>query len=530
MNIPFDELSRVFRNELLRYRNAVVLMFIAISLPVVFLGLIWPKNYKAASLILVDQKKIIQPLTEGLAVPTQVTDFAQIARELIINGHKIVNAILEKEGWLKDKPSPTEQDQIKEGLKRRTQISSVGSNLIKIEYQDKEAVRAADTANHLAELLLVESTERKGQESGTAFEFLDKQVREYHKKLLEAENKLKEFRSKNIDAQPGAESQVATRVVEIRRSLEQTQLELAETLSKKESLESQLTGEAEVAVSLTREAQYQGRLAELQTELDKLRLRFHDTHPDVIRVRHQIEDLAEAIASEKQRRDTAKGSASDKKQPFADKDVFINPLYGALRRELSATKTTIDTLKVRIVRMQRRLEEELERSRRIHAGAAALAELTRDYEVNRDLYQQLLKRRENARVSMNLDQEEQGLNLRIQERAVVPVRPSGLRFFHFAVISLALGIGVPLGLIGVGIQLDPRVRFKSTISEKLSLPVLAVIPHLSTPREARWKALDGWLLSLLLLLCLGIFIYVGWLKFTGLTVGVGDILKFIGIH
>lgn len=529
MNIPFDELSRVFRNEVLRYRNAVVLMFIAISLSVVFLGVIWPQNYKAASLILVDQKKIIQSLTEGVAVPTEVTDFAQIARELI-NGHKIMNTILEKEGWLKDKPSPAEQERIIEKLKKRTYISPMGSNLIKIEYKDKEAVRAADTANHLAELLLAESTEKKSQESGTAFEFLDKQVSEYHKKLLEAENKLKEFRSKNIDAQPGTEAEVAARISETHRSLEQTQLELAEALSKKGSLESQLAGEAGVTVSLTREAQYLAQLAEMQAELDKLRLSYHDTHPNVIRVKHQMRDLAEAIANEKQHRG-ARVATNDNKQPFADKGVLINPLYEELRRELSATKTTIDTLRVRITQIEQRLKHELERGRRVHVGELILAELTREYEVNRDLYQQLLKRRENARVSMSLDQEEQGLNLRIQERAIVPVRPSGLRFLHFAAISLVLGIGIPFGLIGAGIQLDPRVRFKSTISEKLSVPVLAVIPHLSTLREARWRAWDGWLLGLLILLYLGIFAYVGWLKFTeGLTIEVGDVLKFIGIY
>jgi polysaccharide chain length determinant protein (PEP-CTERM system associated) len=528
MNISFDELSRVFRDEVLRHRNAVVLMFIAISLSVVFLGMIWPQNYKAASLILVDQKKTIQPLTEGVAVPTEVKEFAQIARELI-KGHKIMNAILKKEGWLKDKPSPAEQERIMEGLRGRTQISSVGSNLIMIEYRDKEAVQAANIANHLAELLLAASIEKKTQESGTAFEFLDKQVREYHKKLLEAENKLKEFRSKNIDAQPGTEAGIATRITEIRRSLEQTQLELAEALSKKGSIESQLAGEAGVTVSLTREAQYQAQLAQMQTELDKLRLSYHDTHPKVIRVKHQMRDLAEAIANEKQPQE-ARVTANDNKQPFADKGVFINPLHEELRREMSATKTTIDTLRVRIAQTEQRLKYELERGKRIHVGELMLAELTRDYEVNRDIYQQLLKRRENARVSMSLDQAEQGMNLRIQERAVVPVQPSGPRFLHFVAISLALGIGIPLGLIGAGIQFDPRVRFKSTISDKLSLPVLAVIPHLSTLREARWKAWDGRLLGLLVLLYLGIFTYIVWLKFTGgLTVEVGDALKFIDI-
>jgi predicted transcriptional regulator len=240
--------------------------------------------------------------------------------------------------------------------------------------------------------------------------------------------------------------------------------------------------------------------------------------------------LAEAIANEKQHRGV-RVTANDNKQPFADKGVFINPLYEELRRELSATKTTIDTLRVRIAQIEQRLKHELERGRRIHVSELILAELTRDYEVNRDIYQQLLKRRENARVSMSLDQEEQGLNLRIQERAVVPVQPSGPRFLHFAAISLVLGILVPVGLIYLKVMYDPRICFKSTISEKLSLPVLAVIPHLSTLREARWKAWDGRLLGLLVLLYLGIFTYVGWLKFTGgLTIEVGDVLKFIGIH
>ena len=51
------------------------------------------------------------------------------------------------------------------------------------------------------------------------------------------------------------------------------------------------------------------------------------------------------------------------------------------------------------------LNEELHRSGRIADSESALAELTRDYEVNRDIYQDLLRRRENARVSMELDRE-----------------------------------------------------------------------------------------------------------------------------
>jgi polysaccharide chain length determinant protein (PEP-CTERM system associated) len=529
MNIPFDELSRVFRNEVLRYRYAVVLIFIAISLSILLIGVGWPKKYKAASIILVDQKKIIQPLTEGVAVPTEVKDFAGIARELVY-GRKIMNIILKEGGWLKNKPSPIEQGNIIAQVTQQTGVSSLSPNLIKIEYSDKDPVRSAKIANKLAELLLAETMEKKGQESGAAFEFLDKQVQEYHQKLLQAETRLKEFRSKNINVQPGTDTEVIKRINDLQERLEHSKLELAEALSKKDSLEKQLAGEAGIAVSLNREEQYAKRITKLQAKLDKFRLNYHDTHPRVIKIKHQMEDLVNAITTEKQRREAAEASANDKEQPWAEKSTYINPLYGELRSEISALKATIDALRVRIGQTQPLLNELLERGRRIHNSEAELAELTRDYEVNQNIHQQLLRRREHARVSKSLDQEEQGLNMRIHERAIVPLQPYGPKFMYFPSSGLILGILVPLGVVFAMVQYDPRVRFKSTIPEKLGLPVLAVIPHLSTSREARWRAWDGWLLGLLVLLYLGIFIYISWLKFTGeLTIEMGDALKFIGI-
>ena len=120
----------------------------------------------------------------------------------------------------------------------------------------------------------------------------------------------------------------------------------------------------------------------------------------------------------------------------------------------------------------------LERGKRVHGGEVTLAELTRDYQVNRDIYQDLLKRRENARVSMNLDKEKQGLSFRIQEPATLPIDPSGLLFKHFIIAALVLGVLVPVGLVYAKLQIDPRIRVGSMVAERNNLPLLAVIPHL----------------------------------------------------
>ena len=142
------------------------------------------------------------------------------------------------------------------------------------------------------------------------------------------------------------------------------------------------------------------------------------------------------------------------------------------------------------------LAQELELGKRVHGGEAALSELTRDYQVNRDIYQDLLRRRENARVSMNLDIEAQGLAIKIQEPVQIPRQTSGLRLFHFIIGGLLLGVVLPPGLIFASTNLDPRIRVGAVISEKSKLPLLAVVPHLWTRsetqmvhREVEWLSL-----------------------------------------
>jgi hypothetical protein len=134
---------------------------------------------------------------------------------------------------------------------------------------------------------------------------------------------------------------------------------------------------------------------------------------------------------------------------------------------------------------QRLLDEELGRSRRIAASESTLAELTRDYEVNRDIYQDLLRRRENARVSMELDRERRGLTMRIQDPAQLPVQPSGLRPLHVGLGGLAAGLAVPLGLLFLLVKFDPRVRAPGQIERQGNYPVLTVVPPNRTRRDRR---------------------------------------------
>ena len=489
MNLHPEHRMKVLVNEAFYHRKAVVGLFIIVNLVALVLSLVWPKGYSASTTILVDDKKIIQPLMQGAAVATEVADRARLAREVLF-GRKIMNQILEFGGWMVDKSTPEEQEKIIERITKRTIIASSGRDLIKIEYRDDDAERAFKTTQKFAELFISEALGAKAAESQAAFDFIDRQTQEYHDKLVRAEEQLKEFRSANIDARPGSDADISTRLGTLQARIEQATQELKETEVKKISLDKQLSGEAEVATVLSREGQYRTRIAELQSQLETLRLSYHETYPDIVRIRHQIDDLNEAIAADRRQRETAKRSG----KVAIDESVVNNPMYQQLRRDLSQTQIAVDTLNARINEAKRQLQQELERGRRVHGGEATLAELTRDYQVNRDIYQDLLKRRENARVSMNLDKEKQGLTFKIQEPANLPLEPSGVRFIHFIIGGLVLGILLPLGLIYAKLYADPRIRVGQIISEKHKLPLLAVIPHLWSQAETQaFRREAGWL-------------------------------------
>src|SRR5690606_5732419 len=152
------------------------------------------------------------------------------------------------------------------------------------------------------------------------------------------------------------------------------------------------------------------------------------------------------------------------------------------------------------------LGEEMDRSRRIAASESALSELTRDYEVNREIYQDLLRRRENARVSMGLDQENRGLTLRIQDPATVPLRPSGLRFMHIGAAGFAFAVALPLVLLFLLARFDPRVRSARQIPLKTGFPLLTTIPAYPTPRERRRQSLK---LVMSVAAVIGVFVVYG---------------------
>lgn len=509
--MSFEESLTLLAREAVHRRGAIVSAFCLLALLFLGVGLLWKNSYESSVTLYFDDANIIRPIMEGAAVTTDVTDRAAIAREVIFSD-ELLKKVLKDQGWLTPYMSAQEVERTQLRVMKKTEITNLPGNLINISYKDTDPRRAYATVKQFGDLFIASSIRDQARESNEAFDFIDSQVEEYRTKLASSEARLKEFKARMVDARPGNESNVEDRILELRRKVERTELELAEARIRVSSLERELSSEAASSVSVFRETQYQEQVAELQSELDRLRLDYTETYPDIVRLKQQIRDIQNMATRERQRRNS--GQFNGATSSGSINSTTISPLYQQLKADSAKAKTSVQTLSVRLSQTRILLERELSRASRTSDIETQLADLNRDYEVNRDIYQDFLKRRESARVSMNLDRERRGLSFRVQEPARLPNLPTGIRFIHFAILGILLGLVIPFSVLYAYLRLDPRIRLASSLQEDIGVPVVAVVPRLVGPNDSGSFLRSRGFLFFCILLVAAVYMAAGWIKLT----------------
>jgi len=471
MQIPLEQIIGVCLREVKSRIGTLAISFIVISVAVILIGSNWPRLYESSTTILADQGKLTnQTLGENVGNASSMISDDQ-AIELMFS-RQVMDRILEVGGWLEINLSKESLEELKKDIRARSKVDVTG-NLLRISYEDQDPRRAFLVASEFAEQFIRQSAAASRRESEDVYDFVDMQVKEYHKKLTQAEESLKDFRTSVVDASPQNKQQVFSLIENLESNLRATRLELREALIRKNSLEEQIQEESSRPSASSTAELYRRNLQEMRDELAILQLSYLDTYPDIISKKKQIQDMTTAIRQEQERHSSRQSSNR------RVNNENYSELYQTLRTTLSTVKTEINTFKTRITQYEATLAEEKERANKMSEGEAREAELVRDYTVNQEFYQNLLRRRENARVSMNLALQESGLSFKIQEKANLPLIPTGLRFLHFVLIGPLLGLAIPLGVIVMLVQLDPRVRSRASIEDELELPLLMEFPPMN---------------------------------------------------
>ncbi len=494
--------------ELNLHKGKAVLCFAVVTALVVTVGIFWPKKFESSAIVFADDQNIIKPLLAGQAEVTRPneTDQLQLVQQRVFSDELMKQVLVEAKlidaAKLEDRyaTQPLVRS-VSGGLK----VEAAGKNHIRFSFLDEDRSKAYAITSAVTNVFIRDTARTKREESSEAFRFIDNQVTTYKEQLQAAEDRLKEFKANN----PGSsESSINQRLTDLRATVESLSLDLKVARARRDELRQQISQEKQFIAQSYRADVYRTAMAQAQSRLDTLRLSYQENYPDIVALKQQIEDLRRSAAQ-----------AETAPQGEQESGSSANPVYQRLKTDLSDAEVNVKTLELKLDSAQRMLNTETENTKENAEYEAQLAELTRDYTVTKGIYEDLLGRKERARMSVALDVQGQGLNYRIKEPAGYPTAPVGLRFVHFFLAAPVAGVLLPLALIVAYIQLDPRVRFTERVYAALpeSVSLLIVVPHMKTQLERRANRADWGYLAVFFGLIMLVYVIVAVVRLSGVV-------------
>lgn len=487
---------RLYLEMLLRHRWLCIAVFIAVSFATVMASYIMPQIYESSATILVEEDQVVNPLMRGLAITSDNNEKLRVFSQRVTTRANIDKVVKKLDMDVKIK-SPQEYENLLATIQKKIEVKDLtmgkgGTMLFRIAYTDPDPKKAASVVKVLSDSYIEENLGGKREEAHSAVEFIQGQLETYRLKLEESEKNLKEFKEKHISDAPGAQNANLGRLDTTHTQLIETRLRLKELSLQKERLKEQLAAEKPMIVAFSTPSSVAGsgagsslqaRLSFLQQQLSSSMLKYTDKYPEVLRLKGEIEDIKGKIAREK----VAGGGATstDAVDNAAGETTTLNPAYQRIKEDISKIEIDIISLKSREIELQKLMGALESRVASLPKEEQELAQLTRGYNVNNEIYQTLLRRLEEAKVSKDLEVTEKGKVFKIVDPPVVPTIPIKPDRVKLILMGLFLGVGAGFGVAFMLDFFDTSLKNRDDVLTYLKLPVLGAIPQIITEADVQ---------------------------------------------
>ncbi|HEY7639545.1 MAG TPA: XrtA system polysaccharide chain length determinant [Steroidobacteraceae bacterium] len=442
-----------------------------------------PDVYEASARVYVDSQTALGPLLHGLALDPNVESELSIVQKALLSRPQL-EAVARKTDLDLRAKTPEQMDLLLKSLQARIGVVNdlrggrPGTDgLYRITFQDHSRQKTLEVVETLLNTFVEQTlgNKRTGQES--AQRFLDDEIADLEQRLTESEQRLAEFKKKNVGTMPGEGGDYFARLQTEMGGEQNVRQQLALADARRAELNRQLSGEDPVLVFDGGQTPAVGaetgditaRIHELEKKLEEMLLRYTDKHPEVIAVRDTISQL-----KKRQEEEIARVQAGKPATGTMSGSIKANPVYQGIQAELNRTEVQAAELRQDLAQRSARVAELKRLVDTVPEVEAELARLNRDYEITRTRYRELVERRETAKLSESA--ERQGaVKFQIIDPPTVgfqPVAPARMMLLiGVLVAALAGGAALAYALN----QTRPVYQNPRLLGMKTGLPVLGVV-------------------------------------------------------
>ena len=476
---PARASEEVFRRFSLKYLVEIVFRrkwvlitcLLLVTVLAVLGGQLISKSYESTTTILVKKEEVLNPLVRwqtavSLAIEDRLSTF-----EKIIYSHTLLEQVsggLELAG---PDPEPIAVDHEIGRLRGaiRTEQSVSGSDSFQIQVEWDDPVLAKGIAELVTELFIETSLEGDRKQAGIAVDFIAEQLELYQEQLTQAEDALRTFKEENPEKLPDQHSSYVTELKDYRHQLVEADVKIKELTLKVELLTSRLNGEEPMVIQSALYVQhnpYRAAFQDLNIRYQSMLGRLRPDHPDVVEARAQLEALERIISQEKD------GEEAQERQEVR------SPVFQEILAKQQDTR-----LELKAAQLQRQEYQEIaaaleKKVATIPANEMALNALEREVHINKELFDSLRLKVEQARISQQVELQSQANRFQILDPARVPFKHSKPNSKMILIAGLMGGIALGFGLVFLFEFLDPAILREEEIEHVFGDRVLAKIPKL----------------------------------------------------
>lgn len=485
--------------HILRKRKWLILLpAIVIGLAIGYVVFRLPDMYESVTLIVVKPSTLPNSVVPTITEETLTRELTSISQ--VVTSRSSLQPLMEKydlykEERLRGEPMELLIDSMRKQIKVEVNTSRNDiTNGFNITYRGRDPKTTQAVASELASKYIDEQTKGTINAGTSAKQFIEEQVRQAKEELDTIDTRRLTYLQQNINNLPSQSQALVGRLTALHEGQKALIAELGRSRDLGAAYRSQLADitksyEQEIVLSAENTtdpkttqawAELVRRRSEYEGELQSLLAQYKEKHPDIIAKKKQLEDIK---AQQDQMIGEWKARIEERKQKLTQ---LSDPRILSLKTQIAMMDSDMERQQKLLTETNAQIADLDARINAIPNAEVGLEAIDREYQTKKLNYDNLLAQQQKIVVGADAAKDQQGGGIQVVDPANLPESPVAPKRFMLTVAGF--GIGIVLGvLLAVVVEMRRLFTIQTADDAKhyTSLPLLASIPELLTPAEAR---------------------------------------------
>ena len=538
MNIEFEEDAKTLRDymAIIKRRRVQFLTPLVVIFALAVL-IVWsiPATYRSTATILIEEQEIPKDLVRS-TITSYAAQQIHVITQRVMTVNNIHQVLDKYELYASDSDGTAlSSARVAEKFRNNVSLDLVSADVIDprsgrptqatiaftLAFDDGNPLTAQTITSELVSLYLDENLRARTDKASGAKRFLDAEAEALNLELREQEAVIAEFKQANEGALPELYQFNLNVVERTQRELTDIDLRLQGFRQRAIELESELSQISPSAPIYNDSGNTvlsdKERLRSLRAEYRTKTALYHDSHPDIKRLKREISALQRAGVDDSESRievqaqyarqldllaelrdrytedhpkvTGAKSVLSDLKAKLdastpAPTESGLsasadNPAYVLLGAQLKSARIEIQSLNAKRNELQQKLQTYEGYIRKAPVVEKDYQALMRDYESTSEKYQDMKAKLRDAELSKSLEEDRKGGHFTLIEPADLPLIPVSPNRPALLLIGFFIAFFFGLGAVVLAEAMDHSVRSAKALAELTGSMPLVVIPDLN---------------------------------------------------